>query len=346
MTALIAEEQREQHVLEGSAVFCEGLREHFPQVTVHNCLFEDFTPDAPYDAIVLGHVLEHVVDPVAVTRLVRSWLAPGGKVFAAVPNSRSLHRQAAVIMGLLPQEDAMSELDHRHGHQRVFNPESFRACFTQADLEIEVFGGYSIKPQSNAQIDRDWTPEMLDAFLKLGVGAIPMWPRRLRGRQGVLTARRFRAASDPLPPHEHGCPAGARHITEQVFAPVVDLGRLRVPRRTGRSRECNRPDRSNATRTREASHQPSTDTEYPRSSAEDRARVTDPPVGTPAGGTVVRHYRAPAVHTDEELVAFPVCVLPSHSLVGHIQHHEVAADGNGISRSNSPTESSPRRSLT
>jgi 2-polyprenyl-3-methyl-5-hydroxy-6-metoxy-1,4-benzoquinol methylase len=168
MTALIAEEQREQHVLEGSAVFCEALRARFPQVTVHNSLFEDFTPDAPYDAIVLGHVLEHVSDPVAVTRLVRSWLAPGGKLFAAVPNSRSLHRQAAVIMGLLPQEDAMSELDHRHGHQRVFNPESFRACFTQADLEIEVFGGYWIKPQSNAQIDRDWTPEMLDAFLKLG----------------------------------------------------------------------------------------------------------------------------------------------------------------------------------
>jgi len=51
-----------------------------------------------------GHVLEHVDDPVAVLRLVKSWLKPGGRVLAAVPNARSIHRQAAVIMGLLPYE--------------------------------------------------------------------------------------------------------------------------------------------------------------------------------------------------------------------------------------------------
>lgn len=168
MTQLIAAERPELDLLEGSPVYCLGLRERFPQAQVHESLFEDFQPAAPYAAIVLGHVLEHVVDPVGVLKQVRNWLAPGGRIFAAVPNARSLHRQAAVIMGLLPQEDAMSELDHRHGHQRVFNPESFRACFTQAGLNIEVFGGYWMKPVSNAQIDRDWTPAMLEAFMKLG----------------------------------------------------------------------------------------------------------------------------------------------------------------------------------
>lgn len=168
MTSLIAAERPDLHVLEGSAVFCEGLRQRFPAATVHHAMFEDFRPPQPYDAIVLGHVLEHVTDPIAVTERVRGWLAPGGKIFAAVPNARSLHRQAAVLMGLLPQEDAMSELDHRHGHQRVFNPESFRACFSRAGMSIEYFGGYWLKPLSNAQIDRDWTPAMLDAFLKLG----------------------------------------------------------------------------------------------------------------------------------------------------------------------------------
>jgi len=168
MTELIAAERPTLHLLEGSGVYCDGLRQRFPQAQVHHAMFEDFRPDAPYEAIVLGHVLEHVSDPVAVLQLVRGWLAPAGRIFAAVPNARSLHRQAAVIMGLLAQEDAMSELDHRHGHQRVFNPESFRACFTQAGLEIEVFGGYWMKPVSNAQIDRDWTPAMLSAFMKLG----------------------------------------------------------------------------------------------------------------------------------------------------------------------------------
>ena len=31
-----------------------------------------------------------------------------------------------------------------------------------------MFGGYWLKPLSNAQLDRDWTPEMLDAFMALG----------------------------------------------------------------------------------------------------------------------------------------------------------------------------------
>ncbi|MFG6489468.1 class I SAM-dependent methyltransferase [Roseateles sp. BYS78W] len=168
MTTLIAAERDDLHLLEGSAVYCQSLRERFPQAKVHESMFEDFVPDAPFSAIVLGHVLEHVTDPVAVLKLVRGWMAPGARIFAAVPNARSLHRQAAVIMGLLAQEDAMSELDYRHGHQRVFNPESFRASFTQAGLDIEVFGGYWMKPVSNAQIDRDWTPAMLDAFMKLG----------------------------------------------------------------------------------------------------------------------------------------------------------------------------------
>lgn len=172
MTELIAtaKPQRwpELHVVDGSAVYCEGLRKRFPAAHVHYAMFEEFRPTVQFDSIVLGHVLEHVGNPVDILKLVRGWLAPGGRIFAAVPNSRSLHRQAAVLMGLLPQEDAMSELDFRHGHRRVFNPESFRNCFGQAGLMVDVFGGYWMKPVSNAQIDRDWTPAMLEAAMRLG----------------------------------------------------------------------------------------------------------------------------------------------------------------------------------
>jgi hypothetical protein len=71
-------------------------------------------------------------------------------------------------MGLLQQEDALNELDIHHGHRRVFNPESFRNTFSQAGLNIEIFGGYWMKPVSNAQIEASWTPEMLEAFMVLG----------------------------------------------------------------------------------------------------------------------------------------------------------------------------------
>ena len=35
-------------------------------------------------------------------------------------------------------------------------------------LEIEAFGGYWLKPLSNGQIEQDWTPQMVEAFMKLG----------------------------------------------------------------------------------------------------------------------------------------------------------------------------------
>jgi hypothetical protein len=50
----------------------------------------------------------------------------------------------------------------------VYDPESFRADFTAAGLRLELFGGYWLKPLSNAQIERDWDHRMLDAFMRLG----------------------------------------------------------------------------------------------------------------------------------------------------------------------------------
>jgi 2-polyprenyl-3-methyl-5-hydroxy-6-metoxy-1,4-benzoquinol methylase len=112
--------------------------------------------------------LEHVLDPVDILSRARRWLGTNGRVMAAVPNSRSLHRQAAVLMGLLPFEESLNEADIHHGHRRVFNPETFRDCFREAGFAIEIFGGYWLKPVSNKQIESSWSPEMLDAFMKLG----------------------------------------------------------------------------------------------------------------------------------------------------------------------------------
>jgi hypothetical protein len=59
-------------------------------------------------------------------------------------------------------------MDKHHGHRRVFEPASFKAAFAEAGLAIEHFGGYWLKPVSNAQIEKTWTPEMLSAFMVLG----------------------------------------------------------------------------------------------------------------------------------------------------------------------------------
>lgn len=169
MTGLLVATGKDITVVEGSRLFCDSLRARFPLVHVVHALFEEFQPGTLFDNIVLGHVLEHVLDPVDILVRAAKWLKPEtGRLFAAVPNARSLHRQAAVIMGLLPQEDALNDMDVHHGHRRVFNPESFRNAFYQAGLQVEIFGGYWMKPVSNKQIEDHWTPRMLEAFMQLG----------------------------------------------------------------------------------------------------------------------------------------------------------------------------------
>lgn len=168
MTEKLVKEFNEISVVEGSTVFCGDLEKRLPTVNVYNSYFESFESDKQFDNIILGHVLEHVDDPVFVLNHIKRFLKPDGVIFAAVPNARSLHRQAAVIMGLLENEHSLNSLDIHHGHQRVFNPESFRDVFNKAKLPITVFGGYWLKPLSNGQIEEDWSEEMLKAFMDLG----------------------------------------------------------------------------------------------------------------------------------------------------------------------------------
>jgi 2-polyprenyl-3-methyl-5-hydroxy-6-metoxy-1,4-benzoquinol methylase len=168
MTDLLAPRVPALTVVEAGEPFCRAIRERHPRVTVVHALFEEYRPAAPFQNVILGHVLEHVAEPVALLRRVAGWLAPGGRVLAAVPNARSLHRQAAVLMGLLPSEDALNARDLAHGHRRVYDPGSLRRDFEDAGLRVEASGGYWLKPLSNAQIEASWTDAMVEAFMRLG----------------------------------------------------------------------------------------------------------------------------------------------------------------------------------
>lgn len=168
VSTLLAEHFADLTLVDGAERFCADLRARLPRATVVCAAFEEFTPARPFDTIILGHVLEHVEDPVGVLRRVRGWLAPGGVVCAAVPNAMSLHRQAAVLMGLLPDEHALNDADRRHGHRRVYDWTTFRADVVAAGLTIRDAGGYWLKPLANAQIEAAWTADMVEAFMQLG----------------------------------------------------------------------------------------------------------------------------------------------------------------------------------
>ena len=168
MTGILLREFEDVTLVEGAQHFAEALAVQFPAATVIHSLFEDFRTTEKFDAILIGNVLEHVEDPRALLANAARWLSPYGRIYGSVPNARSIHRQAAVLMGLLESEHSFNDADIHHGHRRVYDPESLRADFLAAGLRIEVFGGYWLKPVSNDQIEAAWTPEMLDAFMRLG----------------------------------------------------------------------------------------------------------------------------------------------------------------------------------
>jgi SAM-dependent methyltransferase len=154
--------------VEGAEAFAVALRTRHPGIRVECKIFEEYEPGRTFDNIVLGHVLEHVERPVEILSRVKSWLSPSGRVFALVPNARSLHRQMGVVMGLLDSEHSLNAVDLHHGHRRVYDPESLRRDFHAAGFRIEVSGGYWIKTVANSQMEANWSPEMIEAAMVVG----------------------------------------------------------------------------------------------------------------------------------------------------------------------------------
>lgn len=168
MTSFLIKRFKNLTVVDGSDVFCKNIEKNFPEVTVVNSLFEEYELNQQFDTIILGHVLEHVDDPVKVLSKVMKNLKQNGVLIASVPNSNSIHRQAALEMGIIKSVDELSELDLFHGHKRVYNLNSLVEHFKEADLDIVKSGGYWLKPLSNKQIEESWSESMLEAFFVLG----------------------------------------------------------------------------------------------------------------------------------------------------------------------------------
>lgn len=156
--------------VDGADFFVDSLKKRFANINAYTSLFEDFVPpqNKKYDNIILGHVLEHVENPVGILKFCTTLLSRGGVILSAVPNSHSLHRQAAVKMGLLKSEDTLNETDIKNGHRRVYNYDLFKQHFSEAGLKIAKSGGYWLKTLSNSQINQFYTDEMNQAFFELG----------------------------------------------------------------------------------------------------------------------------------------------------------------------------------
>lgn len=116
--------------------------------------FEDFEPQAKFDAVFLTHTLEHMDEPVDLLRRIGTWLTPNGRLFLVVPNANAASRQIAVAMGLIAYPTAVTPGEWEHGHRRTYDLPALSAHVAEAGLIAVETGGVFFKPFANFQFDK------------------------------------------------------------------------------------------------------------------------------------------------------------------------------------------------
>ena len=175
-------------VLEGSPAIIDNFRARHPncRAEIVETYFENFETDERFELIVMGFILEHVDDPALILRRVRDFLAPGGRVFLAVPNAEALNRRLGHLAGLLDDVTALSDNDLLQGHQRYYTVDSLCAEVAGAGCGVDRMEGIYMKPLTTSQmlslhLDR----EVIEAFCTVGVD----YPELCCGLLAEISAR-------------------------------------------------------------------------------------------------------------------------------------------------------------
>jgi 2-polyprenyl-3-methyl-5-hydroxy-6-metoxy-1,4-benzoquinol methylase len=154
-------------IVEGAPSLVDVVKQKHPKVEVVNSLFEAYTPPQPFDILLALHVFEHVDDPVELGRHLRNWLKDDGEIVVIVPNSTSLHRRLAFLMGLTPKLDTLSQRDHLVGHQRVYDLLTLEDDLRYAGFEPFERRGFFLKTLPNSMM-LNHKPELIKALNLLG----------------------------------------------------------------------------------------------------------------------------------------------------------------------------------
>ena len=151
-------------LVEGSSVLLDKAKEKFGQKLDYvHCLFEEYVPARKFDAILALHVLEHLDQPKVLLRKMKQWITDDGIIIAIVPNKNSIHRKLAVIMGLQPALDTLSQRDLLVGHQRVYSLEMLEADFKATDYHLVDSTGFFLKVLPNSMM-LEYSPDLLKAL--------------------------------------------------------------------------------------------------------------------------------------------------------------------------------------
>ena len=128
------------------------LEPEFGKRLNHGTLGADPIPWDSFDAIVMSHVVEHLVEPVKILRDVLAKLSPGGLLYVAVPNIESLQFR---IFG--KYWDAINPMVH----MQYFNEKSLTRLLREAGF---------VHPEriQFPPLPRSMTPKWMHLFRELG----------------------------------------------------------------------------------------------------------------------------------------------------------------------------------
>ena len=122
--------------IEGDPALAQAGARHCERMITVNLDREIPVGEGPFDVIVYGDILEHLVDPLRVLVELDRSLAPSGFVVISVPNIAHLWIRLLLLAGRFDYFDR-GILDH--SHLRFFTERSLRAMLVDAGLSIERF---------------------------------------------------------------------------------------------------------------------------------------------------------------------------------------------------------------
>lgn len=143
------------HSVDGIRRFHPNLLEYFRSVDITESLATVISGDT-YDLIMLRNVLEHVLDPVALLRELRSVVTPGGALVVTVPNDGSEWHEYLLEAGSITDRFWIAVPDHIS----YFNADSLRrvaecAGWTCSRLLAEFpIDWFLANPTANYVIDK------------------------------------------------------------------------------------------------------------------------------------------------------------------------------------------------
>jgi 2-polyprenyl-3-methyl-5-hydroxy-6-metoxy-1,4-benzoquinol methylase len=177
--------------IEGDPAFAQAGARHCERMIPVNLDREIPVGEGPFDVIVYGDVLEHLVDPLRVLVELDRCLAPGGFVIISLPNIAHLWIRLLLLVGRFDYLDR-GILDH--SHLRFFTERSMRAMLADAGLSIERFTAtpaplYQILPVS-------WHRRWVAATHSINAVIARKVPRLL-GYQFIVLAHPKSAAERP-----------------------------------------------------------------------------------------------------------------------------------------------------